>query len=260
MFEILELLMAEAGTEGGGSNATPDLNVVKAKIGDYEVDVTEEADGTLLVKEPEGLSLEQKNKFTKQAEDYALSLSAAKKKNFDLNKEREALELKKTEFEREKAEFAKSQSTAQPATASQGKLTKEELKRYWGVETIAELHDLQEDDAERYHTGVSDRAADIASQRSIERFNNVSVSSQITADGNDPGVVQAYARANGISNLASAYRFYKLDRGANNSPGGTSLAELQKRGVKILPAGTGTTEKKPPKVQTPNEMLSEVDD
>jgi hypothetical protein len=68
---------------------------------------------------------------------------------------------------------------------------------------------------------------------------NDTLSKKIIEEGYNPNSVSGFAKANGISRIDVAFDYYKR---VNEKPKGTSLADLQKKSVKFVPRGGGTTQ------------------
>lgn len=214
-------------TDPNGSNgSSPEENVEKFGVNfegkEYSAQITED-----------GITVEAddipESKHEALEKEVKAQLAAAKKKNFDLNREKEELDRKARELEERERRL---QETPKPEPT-----THNPIREAYGVETWDEVAQLAVDDPARHAEGVSNYAALSAQKRGAQAAYDAMLESQIRNEGFNPQEVKRFATLHGISNMASAYAFFKREQKPVSK--GISLPDLQKASVKIAPSGKG---------------------
>lgn len=248
----------------GSNGSSPDANVKVdytgvAEIDGYKARVGEDENGDIVVEAPEDLPADKLAGFTAKAEEYGKTLSAAKKKNLDLNKEKEELETERRRLEAEKAEFEaqkRALTMNPPAPQPNGSDSETEMiKRHFGVNSWQEVEDLRTDNPDKFYQANANYQAEISARAASKAAGLETMRSQMRTEGYDPSEVEVFARAKGITDLNTAFDYYKR---VNDKPKGKSLHDLNnERKVRVAPASKGMGDGKPPagKVQKLNEII-----
>ena len=206
-------------------------NVEKFDFKGKEVTVgTNPETGRLQVVTPEGLDEAETEEFNKSVPSLVASLH---KKNFDANREKEALELKRRELELKERELALMSANIKPKEDKP--IT---LFSLLGVSNGEEANEIMLSDPERYHNAIADLAQIRMEGKVQHSLQDLSVKNVITADGYSLSEVEAFQRAHGINNLDNAYKLFKLQ---NTKPTFTAAGvkrNVQDSAPEILPAGS----------------------
>lgn len=250
--------------QNDGSNISPE-NVDEetrgqVKIGDEEFEYVEtDEDISLIV--PDDYPEEKREALLRKEKDWKATIASAKKTAYDNKRASEALTEKEQELAEREQRLREKEAAA--ARKEQSGITENNsesrrLVNAFGVETWEEVEMLRTEDVAAYHKGLARYNADEMVALSSKAAREEGIKARISQDGHDVGRVIAFAQAQGIQNLESAYDYYKLKTA---KPAGTPIAEVQKKAARIIPESKGNPggSGKPKKVQKLNEVYSELD-
>lgn len=232
----LEEKMTDQLDPKGSNGSSPDKNV-DTDVRTFEFEGKEigykETDTDLEILIPEGLADEKQQNL---AEELKKHLAASKKKNFDLNREKEELEAQKRKLaeEKQKLDLERNALSSNTDIAKDG----DEMLKAFGVETWEDVEILRIEHPERYHKGLAKYNANNAAAEAVQRMAYEGTKAAIRNEGYNPETIVAFAKASGITNLTVAFDYYKR---VNESPKGESLADIQKKSVKFIPSTGGVT-------------------
>ena len=220
-----------------GSNGSSPNNNVDTDIRTLEIDGEQfdfrETDDSIDIIVPDDMPEEKRTKIEKKAEEFKHTLASAKRKAMEANREREDLRREREELELERDRLRKEKESLHSLRGSNVTNDNAILKAF-GVETWDEVSQLQVENPEGYHRGLARYNAEIAAQDAYIRLRNESLSNIIMDEGYNPSTIAAFAKAKGIANLDVAFDYYKR---VSEKPKGFSLADIQKKAVKIVPKG-----------------------
>lgn len=221
-------------TEEQNSEGNVSLNnVEKFDYEGKEVIVGTRDDGQQVILTPEGLTEEQEEKFKNQAPSL---IAALNKKNFDAKRELESLDLKRKELELRERELNLMQAQNRPEPKEMN------LMSLLGVTTAEEVIEITMSDPVRYTNAVVELAANKSNAVSEATLAQLSIKSNIQADGYSVSEVEAFMRSHSIGNLSSAYNLYKIQNARTTNPSQGVKRNMQSNAPEILPAG-GLTKK-----------------
>lgn len=223
----------------GSNGSSPDANVETGK-GTLEIDGHEfeyrETNDEIEVEIPDDFPEDKKPELERKAEEFKNTLASAKRKSFEANRKLEDLDERERRLREEEEAFERKQKQL-----SQSKTPDPDdnaLLTAFGVETWDDVTALQVEDPKAYHKGIAKYNATIASQDAYNRLQGDNIRRTMEAEGYNPNTVEAFAKANGITRIDVAYDYYKR---VNIKPKGQSLADIQKKTVKFVPKGTGSS-------------------
>ncbi len=241
------------GSNGSSPNENVETGITGAVEFDGETFEYREKDDEFEIIVPDGISEEKLKSLESKVDEFKHTMASAKRKAYEVNREKDDLARQRAELEAEKEAFRKERemSTGEAKAKPTGNVTPE----VFGVETWDEVTQLQMSDPATYHRMLAAHNADVASERTMQSVRNSAVVDAINNEGYDANEVQRFAKSKGISNLATAYDYYKR---VNDKPKGLSLAEIQQKAVKFVPRGQGdpNVSKKIPSMK---ELLDESD-
>ncbi len=222
----LDLLLEEVTDEGDGleqptpvetqpdetTASEPESEPEERPSEDVEIDglkvtYSHGEDGELeaqLPDEYEAMSDEQKASFDRKVDEGTKTLAKLKQERMQQkDKDRRIAELE--------AELAKSKQTDAMPEARPSEITSPtDLKKYWGVETWAEVADLQVDDPEAYHKGFAKQAEEAAISAQKKVAADQKIHNAILSAGYNYAEVKEFADQNNITNLSVALDYYQL--------------------------------------------------
>lgn len=225
-----------------GSNGSSPTDNVETGNGYLEIDGEKfeyrETTDEVEVFVPEDYPEEKRPALERKVDEFKQTLASTKRKAFEVNREKDevAEERRRLAEEREALRREREQLSAQRTTSAP---QDNALRDAFGVETWDDVAVLQVENPQAYHQGFARYNAGIAAQDAYERVRSESIQQTIRAEGFNPQTVAAFAKANGINRLDVAYDYYKR---VNEKPKGQSLADIQKKTVKFVPKGAGTSQ------------------
>lgn len=197
-------------------------------------------DGVIEYETPDGydtLDADAQKSFDRKAEEAGKTLASLKKERMNQNsKDREIAELK---------QMVESLSTGKPKEPPKETLLDDQdnaPKRYWGVETWAQVADLQTDDPEAYSAGLDKKASEAATAHTARVAKEQAIHNKITGEGHSVAEVQQFAETKKIGSLEVAFDYFKLQKSAEN-PMSTVRRKIAPG---TIPPKTGA--KQPPKI------------
>jgi hypothetical protein len=159
--KYFELLQAkEDGTDGGGKPSPEDVeNVLTIKDGEDEVEVTYvlEEDGSFTPEVDEDLDEEIVERIRPQIEEGARTLGATYKERMEQNKAKKELDEEKRKLREEREQFEREKAANQRKAPN--RITDDTAKKFWGVDTVAEVQRLQEEDYPAWLAGNAEYQA-----------------------------------------------------------------------------------------------------
>lgn len=228
----------------GSNGSSPDTNVTGTgtlEIGGQKFEYREK-DDEIEVVIPKDYPEDRLPELEKKVDEFTQTLASAKRKAYEANLEKKDLAEERKRLEEEKEALRREKE--QLASGGSASRTKDNaLMEAFGVETWEDLSVLQAENPEAYHKGFIKFSSAKSSQEAYQRLRNESIRETIKAEGYNPASVEAFAKIKGITSIETAFDYYKR---VNEKPKGTSLAEIQKKTVKFVPQGAGTSHTKKP--------------
>ena len=211
-------------------NVDTDISTLEVDGESFEVRMTDESIDVIV---PDDYPEEKRANISKKADEFRYTLASAKRKALEANREKEDVERERRELEqeREKLRIERESLSKKPSDLSGDNA----LLKAFGVETWDDVSALQAENPAEYHRGVARYNAEIAARDAYSRIREESINKAIADEGYSPASVAAFAKAKGIASLEVAFDYYKR---VNEKPKGTSLADIQKKAVKIVPKGS----------------------
>lgn len=202
----------EQEPESAPLNETEDV-----EIDGLNVVYTTGEDGELEAQLPDeyaNMSEEQKVAFDRKVDDGSKTLAKLKQERMQQkDKDRRIQEL-----EDELAKTRQPEAKLDEGGKTETTVATTDLKKYWGVETWAELADLQVDNPEAYHQGFAKQAEDAAVKAQQKAVADQKVHNAILAEGYNYAEVKEFADKNGIQSLSVALDYYKLKNPKAKAP------------------------------------------
>lgn len=221
--------------------------VETVEIDGVTVDFYQAEDGAIEYNPPEGfdeMDDAQKATFERKAGEASKTLGKLKEERMHQNEK----DRKIAELEAKLAEATASTSETAASDEIDG-----DPRKYWGVDTWADVSDLQTDDQARYAKGLSAKASAEALAHTAKVTQQQSIRNKIEADGLSYDVIQRFAKDKGIGSLEVAYDYYKLQN--TKGPDG-SLLRMRRKSPSTIPPNSGITpEAKPSEVDTINSLI-----
>lgn len=226
----------------GSNGSSPDSNVAvefdkAAEIDGFQVRYGEDDEGGIVIESPSDLPADRSESFERKATEFVNTLGSAKKKNLDLNLERQKLEQEKRQLEQDRAALEAQKNAQAQAPATPVHKEAELIKRHFGVSTWDEVEDLRAENPGKFYQAQAAMNAEIAANQAASVSRTETIRAQIRGEGYNAQEIEAFATASGISNLNVAFDYYKR---INQPPPGKPLSQFQKeRSVRIVPPSKG---------------------
>ena len=233
--DVVSMLLSTVGNDGG-EQPTPDNAVeekesidVKTEALDHEtldVDglqfkITEAEDGAMEYETPEGfddLPEETKTKAVNKLNEGIHTLSKLKKERMEQGNKDKKLEELESNFKRQQDELV-----ALKAKLESPKEQETDPMKYWGVETWAEVAEIQQDDPEAYTNGMSKKIKAETDKHSEEIVTRNKITARALENGITYSDLSAFAKESGISKLDTALDFMLLKKGETKKDGFTAV-------------------------------------
>lgn len=232
--DVASMLLSTVGN--GGEQPTPDNAVetqesdkVKTEATDHEtldVDglqfkITEAEDGAMEYETPEGfddLPEETKTKAVNKLNEGIHTLSKLKKERMEQGNKDKKLEELESNFKRQQDELV-----ALKAKLESPKEQETDPMKYWGVETWAEVAEIQQDDPEAYTNGMSKKIKADTDKHSEEIVTRNKITARALENGITYSDLSVFAKESGISKLDTALDFMLLKKGETKKDGFTTV-------------------------------------
>ena len=179
---------------------------------------------------PDDFPEEKRATLDNKVDEFKSTLASAKRKAYEVNRERENLDKERRELEREREQLRRERESAAPTNKQEN-----DLLQHFGVDSWDKVSNLQIEDPEAYHKGIASYNAAISAQSAMAQMQHSVVEKQIVSEGYNPETIKTFAKASGISRIDVAFDYYKR---TEEKPKGISLAEIQKKSVKFVPKGS----------------------
>lgn len=223
----------------GSNGSSPNNNVTgfsTLEIDGHQFEYRE-TDDEVEVIIPEDFPEEKRSELERKTEEFKHTLASAKRKALDVNRDKEEIERQRRELEAEREALKREREQLSQRETEKPK--DNALLNAFGVKSWDDVTALQVEDPEAYHRGLARYNAEVSYRDAYNRLATDRISETIQNDGYNPKSVESFAKANGISRLDVAYDYYKR---VNDRPKGVSLAEIQKKSVKFVPKGAGSSQ------------------
>lgn len=251
-------MLRDEASPNGSNGSSPDENV-ETGYSTLEIDGEQfsvrETDSEIEVIIPDDLPEEKRADLENKADEFKHTLASAKRKAFEAKREKEDVERARQELEQEREALRKEREAINSRKPKISNTDDNALLRAFGVETWDEVSQLQVENPAEYHNGLARYNAERSATDAYNRLRDEAINNTIINDGFNPNTVAAFAKAKGISSLEVAYDYYKR---VTDKPKGISLAEIQKKAVKLVPKGSAQP-KAPAKTEGMKEIYNSIE-